>query len=246
MTTYTLLLEDDPDYADLIKHTLERAGHQVVTFDRVAPAIAFAERKAPALAILDVMLPDGSGIDTCQRLRVRFPELPILFLSSLDRSVDICTGLDSGGDDYLTKPFYPQELLARIKALLRRRGIATSSGGAPVAEDNSGLVINKDAGIVTYNGRTVHCTSIETAILAELVAQPGQPLSHAFLAERVWGYSAVRDATLLKGHISSIRQKLRDAGAPARLVTTLHGVGYLFQDNDSTTETFNAPHNLAS
>ena len=126
-----LIVEDDEDYAEIIAQTLRRESHEVVTMGTVQQAVRFAEKKPPELAVLDVVLPDGSGLDLCRHLRETRPELPVIFLSSLDRSSDIIAGLNSGGDDYLTKPFHPGELLARVRALLRRAARASRRPAAP-------------------------------------------------------------------------------------------------------------------
>jgi len=224
-----LLLEDDDDYAEIIGHVLERDGHDVVVTRTVESALAFASRKAPGMAVLDVVLPDGSGIDACRQLREKYPQLPVLFLSSLDRSADIVAGLESGGDDYITKPFHPSELLARARALLRR----AEPGHEPTPKANArlavgGLVLDLSSQSAAYKGAPVDLTPIEVEVLWQLAKFPGQALTHAYLTEQVWGYKNVTDATLLKGHISSIRRKLRDAGGDEELVRTMHGVGYCY------------------
>jgi DNA-binding response OmpR family regulator len=224
-----LVVEDDPDYADVIAHTLSRDGHEVVTVDQVRRANRFAEQKPPDLAVLDVMLPDGSGLDLCASLRQMDPSLPVLFLSSLDRTGDVIAGLNAGGDDYLIKPFAPSELLARVRALIRRTSKADTSGRHMIEVIRaSGLEIDVTNHEARFQGASLKCTPIEVDILAELVSYPGQALSHGFLTERVWGYKHVADATLLKGHVSSIRKKLRDVGGDEEIVRTVHGVGYSF------------------
>lgn len=224
-----LVVEDDEDYAEIIAHTLKREGHDVVHMDTVRGAMKFAERKTPDMAVLDVMLPDGTGLELCGALRASHAQLPVLFLSSLDRTADVIEGLNAGGDDYLTKPFHPGELVARTRALLRR-----ATGGAAAATPRaeiltaSGLELDLTNHVAAFESSDLHCTPIEVDILAQLVKYPGQALSHAFLTEKVWGYKNVADATLLKGHISSIRKKIRDAGGSEDLVRTVHGVGYSF------------------
>lgn len=224
-----LVVEDDEDYAEIIAHTLKREGHDVVHMDTVKGAARFAERKAPDMAVLDVMLPDGTGLELCSALRANNASLPVLFLSSLDRTADVIEGLNAGGDDYLTKPFHPGELVARTRALLRRvnGGAAPATPRAEVVAAN-GLELDLTNHVASFESADLHCTPIEVDILAQLVKYPGQALSHAFLTEKVWGYKNVGDATLLKGHISSIRRKIRDAGGSEDLVRTVHGVGYSF------------------
>ena len=223
-----LVVEDDEDYAEIIAHTLKREGHDVVHIDTVRGALKFAERRVPDMAVLDVMLPDGTGIELCEALRGSNPSMPILFLSSLDRTGDVIEGLNAGGDDYLTKPFHPGELVARTRALLRR----TSNGSVPEVHAEvisfGGLELDLTNCVAMYQTVDLHCTPIEVEILGQLVKYPGQALSHAFLTEKVWGYKNVADATLLKGHVSSIRRKIRDAGGPEDMVRTVHGVGYSF------------------
>ncbi len=225
-----LLLEDDEDYADIIAHTLQRDGHEVVPVGTVSAAVQFAKRKAPTAAVLDVALPDGSGLDACRALREVYPSLPVIFLSSLDRATDILEGFNSGADDYVTKPFNPAELVARLRAVIRRanpEAVATDAGPAQRIEAN-GLEVDLTNRRVAYQGAELDLTPLELDIFWQLVRYPGQALSHAFLTEQIWGYSNVRDATLLKGHVSSIRKKLRDAGGPEDMVRTVHGVGYSF------------------
>lgn len=221
-----LVLEDDHDYADIIGHTLSRDGHEVVKFETVETALKFTERKCPGFAVLDVMLPDGTGLDVCEKLRIKSPNLPIVFLSSLDRKDDVIEGLNAGADDYLAKPFHPGELLARVRALLRRTDTSPAISSKRNVLQSGPLDVDLDLSRASFEGTDLELTPIEVDIIAQLARYPGQALSHAFLTEKVWGYSEVSDATLLKGHMSSIRKKLRDVGAKDDFVRTIHGVGY--------------------
>lgn len=224
-----LLVEDDVDYAEVISYTLKRDNHDVIHVDTIKGAVKFCERRVPDLAVLDVLLPDGTGLDLCSALREVHPQLPMLLLSSLDRSTDVIAGLNAGADDYLPKPFHPGELVARTRALLRRSNKAVphpKRSGERLSAD--GLEINVTDQIAEFGGKSLGCTPIEVDILVQLVRYPGQALSHAFLTEKVWGYKNIGDATLLKGHISSIRKKLREAGGNEETIRTVHGVGYSF------------------
>ena len=224
-----LAVEDDEDYAEIIAHTLKRDGHDVVHVDSIRGAVKFTERKTPDMAVLDVMLPDGTGLELCTALRSAAPDLPVLFLSSLDRTSDVIAGLDAGADDYLAKPFHPGELVARTRALLRRSNRDAQPVAVPAERLSAdGLDLDLTNHIAEFNGHGLGCTPIEVDILAQLLRYPGQALSHAFLTEKVWGYKNVADATLLKGHLSSIRRKLRDAGGNDEMIRTVHGVGYSF------------------
>jgi DNA-binding response OmpR family regulator len=178
---------------------------------------------------LDLVLPDGNGLDLCASLRERIPELPVLLLSSLDRSADVVAGLNAGGDDYLVKPFHPGELCARTRALLRRANSGSVSWHAPAEVMTvEGLEVDVTNHHARFNGTALNCTPIEVDILGQMARYPGQALSHAFLTEKVWGYTNIVDATLLKGHVSSIRRKIREVGGDEEMIRTVHGVGYSF------------------
>jgi two-component system response regulator MtrA len=141
----------------------------------------------------------------------------------------VIAGLNAGADDYLPKPFHPGELVARTRSLLRRAYQAGAVPEAPAETLVSGaLELDITNHVALYGGTDMSCTPIEVDILAQLVLYPGQALSLAFLTDKVWGYKNVGDATLLKGHISSIRKKLRDAGGDEDSIRTVHGVGYSF------------------
>jgi DNA-binding response OmpR family regulator len=223
----TLLVEDDPDYAEIIAHTLRRDQHEVVTIDNVAGATSFLAKKTPDLSILDVMLPDGSGLQVCQALRASHPAVPVIVLSSLERLSDVLAGFSAGADDYVVKPFHPSELLARVHALMRRLDPqAPRSRTASQRVECNGLEVDVDNQTAFLDGISLNCTPIEVEILAQLARYPGQALSHAFLTEQVWGYTNVKDASLLKGHVSSIRRKIKLSGGDEDMLRTVHGVGY--------------------
>jgi two-component system OmpR family response regulator len=225
-----LVVEDDEDYAEIISQTLRRDSHDVVVTGSVASASRFSAQKPPAFAVVDVVLPDGTGIDLCRRLREQAPSLPVIFLSALDRSSDVVSGLNSGGDDYLTKPFHPSELLARVRAVARRARADLSVADVPSPQRIRAMGLELDlANQAAYlDGINLNCTRLEFEVLHQMVQYPGQVLSHAFLSEQVWGYKNVSDATLLKGHVSSLRHKIRQSGGNEDLIRTVHGVGYSF------------------
>ncbi len=223
----TLLVEDDVDYAEIIAHTLKRDQHEVVTLDNIAGATSFLAKKQPDLVMLDVMLPDGSGMDLCQSLRSAHPTLPVMMLTSLDRLSDVVAGFSAGADDYVVKPFHPAELLARVHAVLRRFDPAVPRPRAASQRiECNGLEVDVENQSAALDGISLNCTPIEVEILAQLARYPGQALTHAFLTEQVWGYKNVTDASLLKGHMSSIRRKIKLAGGDEEMLRTVHGVGY--------------------
>jgi DNA-binding response OmpR family regulator len=220
-----LVVEDDADYAGIIAETARFDGHQVVVVGTDDGARRFLARESPDLAIVDVVLPDGSGLLLTRELREALPRLPIVLLSALDSLSDVIRGLDAGADDYISKPFHPSELRARLRAV-SRRGISPSA--EPVAAPVTQLTFDAACEQVSYQGRDLDCTELEARILAELVRVPDQVLTYAYLNERVWNYSNLPDATLLKSHISAIRRKLRDAGCAGDPIRTISRVGYAF------------------
>ena len=224
-----LVVEDDEDYAEIIAQTLKRGCYEVVVTGTASSAVRFASQKKPGLAVLDVCLPDSSGLDLLQRLRESLPLLPIIFLSSVDRAADVVAGLNAGGDDYMTKPFNPSELLARIRAVTRRTNPALVTDRiTPPRISAFGLELDVANQAAYLDGINLNCTRLEFEILCQIVTYPGQVLSHSFLSEQVWGYKNVSDATLLKGHVSSLRHKIRNAGGNEDIIHTVHGVGYSF------------------
>lgn len=219
-----LVVEDDPDYADIIAETIRQDSHEVVVVATLDGARRFASKGSAEFAIVDVVLPDGTGYEAAAALRAVRPEIPVVFLSSLDRLDDIRRGFEAGADDYVTKPFHPSLLLARVRAVARRALAAAPAGSSN--QDPEGLRI--DDGDVTFGGKNLGFTELETQILQELAAVPDQVLSYAYLNQRVWDYPNLPDATLIKGHISTIRRKLRAAGCMTDPIRTVHGVGYVF------------------
>ena len=228
-----LVAEDDEDYAEIIAETLRRDSHEVVIAGSVDGALRFAKQGKPDLAVLDVMLPDGSGLDVGRTIRDDRPDLPIIFLSSLDRASDVVAGFSAGADDYVAKPFHPSEFLARVRAVERSycNPRAEEPQRAPSKIQARGLEFDEDNQSAYLDGKNLNCTRLEFEILREMATVPGQVLSHTFLNDRIWSYPNMRDGTLLKGHISSIRRKLRKAGGDEEMIRTVHGVGYAFNTN---------------
>ena len=223
-----LVAEADVDYAEIVAESLRRDSHRVVIAGSASGARHFVERGFPDMAIVSAELPDGSGLDIVRELREESVDLPIIMLSAHDRCDDIVAGFESGADDYIAKPFHPREFVARVRAVIRRAGSRASS--VPVPEQRNlggeGLEFDHDNSAVYLDGVNLNCTRLEFDILKELAAVPGQVLSHAFLNERIWDYSNMHDGTLLKGHISALRRKMKQAGAATTMIRTVHGVGY--------------------
>lgn len=224
-----LVAEADVDYAEIVAESLRRDSHRVVIAGSASGARRFVERGFPDMAIVSAELPDGSGLDIVRELREESAGLPIIMLSAHDRCDDIVAGFESGADDYIGKPFHPREFVARVRAVIRRAGVRPSSASAPAEQrgiGGEGLEFDHDNSAVYLDGVNLNCTRLEFDILKELAAVPGQVLSHAFLNERIWEYSNMQDGTLLKGHISALRRKLKQAGSSGTMIRTVHGVGY--------------------
>jgi DNA-binding response OmpR family regulator len=224
-----LLTEHDEDYAAILAELLRRDGHEVIVANSLESSVRKIERQLPELAVVDVVLPDGSGLELARQLKAQAPELPLVLLSASERVSDIVAGFEAGADDYIAKPLHPSEFLARVRAVLRRCGYAIRlpvTGRAPIR--GKGLEFDAASKTAYLDGHNLNCTRLEFDILHELASVPGQVLSHEFLNERVWNYSHLADGTLLKGHISSLRKKLRDVSGKDDTIRTVHGVGYSF------------------
>lgn len=213
-----LVVDDDPQIREVVVIALERAGFQVMTASDGAAGLRMALRDAPALIVLDVGLPEMDGLEVCRRIRAT-SDVPILFLTARDDEIDRILGLEMGADDYVTKPFSPRELVARIKAILKRAG-----GIAAPVQTHGALVLDPARHDCRVADLAVALTAIEAQLLAALMAKPGEVLRRPQLVAAVWGArSDVADRTL-DSHIRNLRAKLAAAGLP-QAVETLHGVG---------------------
>ena len=222
-----LLVEDDLAIADPLARALKREGHEVVLVTDGRAALKAARRGDQDLIVLDLGLPDGDGLDVCRALRADRSVVPILILTARADEMDVVVGLQVGADDYVTKPFRPRELVARIKTVLRR------SSGTPIRDGADrlvfpGLVIDVDAREVTRNGRDVALSTLEFDLLAALARAPGRVLSRRQLLEQVWGFDFFGDDRVVDVHIRSIRKELGDSADNPELIGTVRGVGYKF------------------
>lgn len=213
-----LIVDDDPRLRDLVRLALERAGHAVITAADGRAALVHAAREAPALIVLDVGLPEMDGFEVCRRIRAT-SQVPILFLTARDDEVDRIVGLELGADDYVTKPFSPRELVARVAAILRRAG---GPRAAPLRQ--GAVMLDPAARTCRVGGADVALTATEFRLLEAMMAQPGRLILRARLVDAIWGAgSAVSDRTL-DSHLRNLRAKLAQAGAEG-VIETLHGQG---------------------
>jgi DNA-binding response OmpR family regulator len=215
-----LVVEDEPSIASFVAMYLKRAGFAVRLVDSGSDALEKASADPPALIVLDLMLPDLDGIDVCRRIRQR-SDVPILMLSARDEDIDKIIGLEVGADDYLTKPFNPGELVARVKSILRRSHPERREFESSVLE-HGGLRIDAGRREVTVGGTEVQLAPKEFDLLWDLLDHRGLVLTRDQLLERVWGYTFAGDTRTVDVHVRQLRRKLGDA-CP---VVTVWGVGY--------------------
>ena len=216
-----LAVDDDPDLLALVAFALTNAGYSVVKAADTHEAIRVFDSELPNLVILDINLPSGSGFDVCKSIRGR-SEVPILMLTARGEEEDLVRALELGADDYLTKPFSPRTLLARVKALLRRAGI---EAGDKVEAGRVSLDLEAHA-ISIAGGAPLRLTRLETRLLQILVAQAGHVVSAERLLAHVWGHRGSGDRQLLKQLVHRLRQKLERDPNGADLLHTEPGVGY--------------------
>ncbi len=221
------MVDDDPTVAEVVARYLERDGHRVECVGDGAEALRRALADPPDLMVLDLMLPKVDGLHVCRKLRERWP-VPVIMLTALGEEIDRVVGLETGADDYVTKPFSPRELALRVQSVLRRaRGAAAVSGGTGVLRDGD-LVVDVGAHEVRRDGEQVMLTAREFDLLTYLMRNPRQAFSRAALLDQVWGWS-FGDSSTVTVHVRRLREKVEpDPTAPRRIVT-VWGVGYRYE-----------------
>ena len=215
-----LVVEDEPSIASFVAMYLKKAGFDVRIAPTASDALAKATTDAPALIILDLMLPDLDGIDVCRRIRQR-SDVPILMLTARDDDVDKIIGLEVGADDYLTKPFNPRELVARVKSILRRSAPKRRDVESRSLEHGA-VRIDSGRREVRVDGREIQLAPKEFDLLWELLDHRGLVLTRDQLLERVWGYTFAGDTRTVDVHVGQLRRKLGES-CP---IVTVWGVGY--------------------
>jgi DNA-binding response OmpR family regulator len=216
---HILVVDDDPDLTDLVRELLRGEGHSISVAPTGERAEQIAQARTPDLIILDVNLPGMKGPEVCRRLR-EFTSAPILFLTAASSEADQIVGFTAGADDYVTKPFGPHVLLARVRTLLAR-GSRTTSGPKFIAN----VEIDTNAQVVTVDGQLIELTKTEYDVLTTLANREGHIISKVELLRQVWG-EWFGDDHVIEVTISRLRTKLARAGAPERLITTHRGLGY--------------------
>ena len=222
-----LIIEDDPDIREGVRILLESENYEVREAPDGAKGLAALEESTD-LVILDVMMPKKDGLEACQEIR-SFSTVPIIMLTARSEDADKIIGLESGADDYVTKPFNILELKARIRALLRRASMPAAGPSAAVIE-RRGLEIDTDKRAVRKNGRPVDLTAREFDLVELFIKNPGRVYSRDNLLNLVWGYDYQGDERTVDVHIRRLREKIEDDPASPRLIITKWGVGYYFAE----------------
>jgi len=230
MSARILVVEDEPAILESVAYALKRDGFMV---SEAMTALQARERAQDAdLVVLDLMLPDGSGFDLIGHFRQGSRALPIIVLSSRDGEADRVAALETGADDYVTKPFSPREVVARVRAVLRRATGREADGGATQLP----FAIDRDARRALVSGRALELTRVEFDLLSSLLKNPGRVYTRAQLIDEVWGDGfAITDRTI-DSHVKALRRKVVEAGADAGLIETVRGVGYRITDTPSASE----------
>jgi two-component system, OmpR family, alkaline phosphatase synthesis response regulator PhoP len=221
-----LVVDDEPKIVQLARDYLEHAGFAVLTSGDGSAALQLARTRRPDLIVLDLGLPAMDGLDVTKALRAE-SSVPIVILTARDDEVDRILGLELGADDYMTKPFSPRELVARVRSVLRRTERVPEPGARLVVGD---LVVERDRHEVEVAGRTVDLTATEFAIVAALAAQPGRVFTRSQLLDAVHGVAFESYERAIDAHVKNIRRKLEPDPHAPRYLMTVHGVGYRIAD----------------
>ena len=224
MTTI-LVVEDEASLREPLEYLLRREGYEVTGVDNGTDAVATAESLKPDLILLDLMLPGMPGTEVCREVRQR-SSVPIIMLTAKDSEVDIVVGLELGADDYMTKPYSSRELLARIRAVLRRR--STDDENDSVLEFH-GIALDSDRHQVTHNGNPVSLPLKEFELLELLMLNAGRVLTRGQIIDRVWGSDYFGDTKTLDVHIKRLRSKIEKVPAEPEIIVTVRGLGYRFE-----------------
>jgi DNA-binding response OmpR family regulator len=217
-----LLVEDDPDVRSMMRLLLEDEDYRVVEAADGDRAVERFRTDAPDLVVVDLKLPKTSGFDVCRHIRAN-SDVPIIVVTAQVDTHDVVAALELGADDYVTKPFVPRELLARVRALLRRA--SGSTHGSDVVRVGA-IEIRRSEGVVTKHGEPLELTKTEYLLLSDLALNSDQVMSRESLLNRVWGYDHVGDTRLVDSHMSRLRNKIEDDPSDPVLIVTVRGFGY--------------------
>ncbi len=226
-----LVVDDEPTLSEVISYNLRQAGYVTVTAADADDALRIFKEEKPDLILLDVMLPQGSGFDVCRLIRQQGSNVPIIMLTARIAESDRVLGFELGADDYVLKPFATRELIARVKALLRRSRTASDENPATdlLVSASLGMTIDTDKRSVAINGREIKLSRKEFEVLALMVTHPGRVFERSVLLERIWGGESVVDERTVDVHIRWLREKVEPEPSKPVHLLTLRGIGYKFQ-----------------
>ncbi|GAA3402369.1 response regulator transcription factor [Paenibacillus hodogayensis] len=227
MREHILVIDDDEKITSMLRRTLAFEGYSVTTANNGAEGLRQMLAMEPALLVLDVMMPNMDGWEVCRRIREAGSSVPILMLTAKDEVVDRVKGLDLGADDYVVKPFALEELLARIRSLMRRRG---DSAGEPKTNRTlyDDITLDLDTREVIRSGHTIELTTKEFDLLHLFMQNPKRVLSRDIIMEKIWGYDYSGESNVLEVYIALLRQKLEEYGGK-RIIQTVRGAGYVLR-----------------
>ncbi len=230
MSQKVLVVDDEESILTLIKYNLEKAGLRAITAENGERALEIIKEENPDLIILDIMLPGIDGVEICKRLRKEDYHIPILMLTAKDEEIDKILGLEIGADDYMTKPFSTRELMARVKAMLRRslQYKEVKDEDEKVIVDD--IVVFPDKFETLLKGEKIYLTPKEFELLKLLVRNKGKVLDRNHLLNKIWGYDYYGDTRIVDVHISNIREKIESNPAKPEYIKTVRGVGYKFKE----------------
>ncbi len=228
MSKTILVVEDEKAIADILVFNLQREGYQTLEANNGADGLKLALEKSPDLILLDVMLPQMDGFEVCKKVRMS-SQVPILMLTAREEETDKILGLELGADDYITKPFSMRELMARVKANMRR---SLPSDDEVKTTSSDGLQIKTSNGSIYKHGKQLDLSVREFELLTFLAATPGQVYSREQLMEKVWGYEYYGDLRAVDVAIRRLREKIEDESAQPRYIITKRGLGYYFSETE--------------
>jgi len=226
MSARILVVDDEPAVTDLLAYNLRKAGYEPLLAADGSAALRLARASNPDLILLDLMIPEVDGLDVCRELR-KTSAVPIIMLTARGEEIDRVVGLELGADDYVSKPFSVRELLARIKAVLRRaQPVESTDEPSTILRGKGGLDLNVENRIVTVNQIALSLTRLEFDLLHLFLTNAGRVLTRERLLEQAWGYDYVGDTRAVDSAIKRLRAKLREASADADSIEAVRGVGY--------------------
>ena len=226
MSNTIAIVEDEPNIVELVKYNLDREGYRTVSANDGRKGLELVRQELPDLVILDLMLPELDGMSVCKQLRAEntTKSIPIIILTAKSEEADRVLGLEMGADDYVTKPFSPRELVARVRAVLRRSG--TVEEGEPDVIEIGGIRMDLRQHLVKIRGEEVELTPKEYDFLKLLLLNPGRAFTREFLLEHLWGYEYFGDTRTVDVHVRRLRQKIEGDSTEPSYLETVRGVGY--------------------